>query len=149
MRKLNNRGYMLVEIILASVLAFGMAYFMISMTVNLKNKNDDMLVETLTATDQAIIANAIMSSLKGKNCDTIKNNNLLQISGQKVTVNGSVVDIVNDYATITLNDDFCTSTHSIRYGNDVTAIHINIPISVKQIPDRNFNIKLDWIEKNG
>ena len=33
------------------------------MTINLKNKNDDLLVETLTTTDQAIITNMIMEKI--------------------------------------------------------------------------------------
>ena len=60
MVKLNSKGYMLVEIILASVIAFGVAYFIINLTIKLKNKNDDMLVETQVKTDQAIITNKLM-----------------------------------------------------------------------------------------
>ena len=35
----NNKGYMLVEIILASVIAFGITYFIVDLTIKLKNKN--------------------------------------------------------------------------------------------------------------
>ena len=49
--KLNRKGYMLVEIILASAIAFGVGYFILQMVINLKNKNDDLLVETLSAID--------------------------------------------------------------------------------------------------
>ena len=50
--KLNNKGYMLVEIILASALAFGLTFFIIDLTIKLKNKNDDLVVETLISTDR-------------------------------------------------------------------------------------------------
>ena len=39
--KLNNKGYMLVEIIVASVIALVMAYFLIDITIRLVNKNND------------------------------------------------------------------------------------------------------------
>lgn len=141
--KLNNRGYMLVEIILASALAFGMAYFMISMTLKLKNKNDDLLVETLAVTDQTIIANGIMSTLKGDNCTSV--NNRLSVVGKKVMIDGNVIDIVNDYVTV--GEVSCTKTSNSNNGENIDVIHINIAIDVKQITDRNFNIKLDWIQK--
>ena len=60
MKKLNNKGYMLVEIILASVIAFGVAYFILDLVIKLKNKNDDLFVDTLARTDQAIITNTII-----------------------------------------------------------------------------------------
>ena len=59
-KRLNNKGYMLVEIILASAIAMGIAYFITDLTIKLKNKNDDLLVKTLVSTDQAIIYNTIM-----------------------------------------------------------------------------------------
>ena len=67
---------MLVEIILASVIAMGIAYFITDLTIKLKNKNDDLLVKTLVSTDQAIIYNTIMKDLYNVNssfsCDNIK-----------------------------------------------------------------------------
>ena len=60
MKRLNNKGYLLVEIILAFALAMTITYFVTSLTVKVKNKNDDLLVRTLTSTDQAIIYNTIM-----------------------------------------------------------------------------------------
>ena len=62
--KLNKKGYMLVEIILASALAFGLAFFIIDLVIRLKNKNDDLLVENLITTDKTIITNKLMSYAK-------------------------------------------------------------------------------------
>ena len=133
--KLDRRGYMLIEIILASVLAFGMAYFMISMTIKLKNKNDDLLVETLVSTDQAIIMNGIMRELKGKDCSSV--NNKLQIQDKKVLIDGKVIDIINDYMTV----------GGLECQEEDNTISINIPLSVAQINDKSFNIELYWIKK--
>ena len=41
--KLNKKGYMLVEIILASALAFGLAYFILELTLKVKEKDDDLI----------------------------------------------------------------------------------------------------------
>lgn len=140
--RLNNHGYMLVEIILATAIAFGIAYFILSMTIKLKNKNDDLLVETLTSTDQAIIANAMMGSLKGEDCDYVKDN--FEIEGKKIKINGKVIDVVNSYIT-DIGPITCSQTNNPHNGKNITAVHVNVPIKVKQITDRNFNIKLDWI----
>lgn len=140
--RINRRGYMLVEIILATAIAFGIAYFMLNMTIKLKNKNDDLLVETLTATDQAIIANSIMNSLKGSNCGTVANS--LKVEGKKVSIDGKLIDVVNEYVT-TVGPVNCSKTDNSNEGGNIEVIHINIPIEVKQVKDRNFNIKLDWI----
>ena len=131
--KLNNRGYMLVEIILASVLAFGMAYFILNMTIELKNKNDDLLVETQVMTDQAIIMNGIIRELKGSNCSDVSNK--LKIDGKKVTIDGNVVDIVNNYAKV--------GTISCNKNDNV--ITVTLPLEVTQMKDKNFDIVLDWI----
>ena len=133
--KLNRRGYMLIEIILASVLAFGMAYFMISMTIKLKNKNDDLLVETLVSTDQTIVMNAIMRELKGTDCTNV--NNKLKIQDKKILIDGSVIDIVNDYVTV----------GALSCNEDNNIISVNIPLDVKQINDRYFNVELYWLKK--
>ena len=65
--KLNRRGYVLVEIILASVIAFGIAYYMLDLTIKLKNKNDDILAKTLVKTDRAIIQNKLYKYISEDN----------------------------------------------------------------------------------
>ncbi len=133
--KLNRRGYMLVEIVLATAIAFGMAYFLLNMTIKLKNKNDDLLVETMVTTDQAIIANAIMSNLADvDNCTDI--NSRLTFSGKKVLIDGNVIDILSDYASLPNTFNPCR-----RIDNVMT---INIPITVTQLPDKDFMVELYW-----
>ena len=131
--KLNKRGYMLVEIILASAIAFGMAYFMLNMTIKLKNKNDDLLVETLVSTDQTIIMNSVMRSLKGTSCDGVYER--LKIDERKVSIDNTVIDVISDYATI---DEV-----SCDYSDNI--VTIKIPISVIQLENKKFDIELNWI----
>ena len=61
--KLNNKGYLLVEIIVASVLAMTIAYFLIDLTLNLKEKNDDIFVDTILTTDKVLITDQIMRDI--------------------------------------------------------------------------------------
>ena len=63
MRKLNNKGYLIVELILASVLAMTIAYFLLNLVVKLSKKNQDLYVETVLLTDKAIITNTIMDDV--------------------------------------------------------------------------------------
>lgn len=132
-KHLNNKGYMLVEIILASVLAMGVAYFIMDLTIKLKNKNDDLLVKTLVYTDQAIIYNTIAEDLYTDptdfNCDDVINS----IDGNKFTYK-NFTNIISEYATVGTPE--CSNT-----GTDV---EINIPITVKQLPDDNFDVKLNY-----
>lgn len=133
-KKMNNKGYMLVEIILASVIAFSLAYFMIEITIKLKNKNDDLLVETLTQTDNAIISNAIYKYLKENatfDCENIK----INIDGRKISLNDKFIVEVNKYVTI--GDE----TDVIKDCND-TVVHIFIPLSVVQLSDKKFDVDL-------
>ena len=137
MKKLNNKGYMLVEIILAFVLAIGITYFVTELIIKLKNKNDDLLVKTLVSTDQTIIYNTIMNDVyKGTfSCDKI------EIDGNKFIYDGKIINVVSEYASVenmTCNDE-----------TDETSIHI--PINVKQLPDENFDVRIglgDGIEGN-
>ena len=134
MKKLNNKGYMLIELILASALAFGIAYFLISLTMQLKNKNDDMLVETLTMTDQAIITNIIMKDLYANNgvdfnCDDII------VENEKTFKYKDKINTINEYAKIGTIQN-CN--------NDDSMISFTIPLSVTQLSDKDFNIYIRY-----
>ena len=99
-KKSNSKGYMLVEIILAFVVTFAISYFVISLVIKLKNRNDDMMVTTLTSTDQTIISNKLSDLLKekGKDFDCEK----LTINGQTISYEDNVIDVLNDYANYKL-----------------------------------------------
>lgn len=139
-KKLNNKGYLLVEIILASVLAMALAYFMTNLTIKLKNKNDDILVKTLVSTDQAIIYNAIMKDLYNNSANFNCNN--ISVSGKKFTYKDSngieFKNIVSDYVTNISYDK------NINCSNNTDEIIINIPIGVKQLPDDNFDVEIKF-----
>lgn len=87
--KLNRKGYLTVEIILASTIAFAIAFFLIEITVKLVSKTDDVYHETVIAYDDAIIINNIKEKIKdyiietdGLNFVECKNNGC-RISGER------------------------------------------------------------------
>ena len=134
MKKLNNKGYMLVEIILASVIAFGVAYFILDLVIKLKNKNDDLFVDTLARTDQAIITNTIMRDIYNKNtqfsCENILNN--ISVEDNKFKYKDTIIE-VNKYTTIGDIDCEVTSTNLIK---------LNIPLTVKTT-QKSYNISIN------
>ena len=86
--KLNRKGYLTVEIILASTIAFAIAFFLIEITVKLVSKTDNVYHETVIAYDDAIIINNIKEKIKdyiietdGLNFVECKNNECM-ISGE-------------------------------------------------------------------
>lgn len=135
--KLNKKGYMLVEIILASVIAFGVGYFILQMVINLKNKNNDLLVETLTVTDQAIIMNKLMEYAKSEEI-TFSCDNLTK-DGKVIKYGDEVIVIVNDYADV--GEISCDYTDGL--------LKISVPLEVKQLSNKNFNVKLDYKPSDG
>lgn len=100
MNKLNNKGYLTIEIILASVMTFAIAFFLIEITVKLVNKTDDYNIGTLFTTDKALIIKNIKQRIdkEGSISNINKNSDTLCTIGTKdLTIN-------NDNRTITYGD---------------------------------------------
>lgn len=135
MKRLNNRGYVLIEIILASAIAFGIAYFVLDLTIKLKNKNDDLVVRTLTQTDRGIITNRFMSYMVDDNfsCNNVK------IVDNTIKYNDEVIDIVNKYAKLE------------NYNCSITSNRVNLKffIKVRQLEEENFNVDINYYRDEG
>lgn len=132
MNEANNKGYMLIEIILATVIAFAVAFFIAGLILKLKNKNDDIFVENQVITDKSIIANKIMEILTREhdnfNCNALEKNN------QTIIYNGDVIDKVVDYAIV--GDIKCEKTTS--------QINIEIPLEVRQMQEEDYNVYINY-----
>lgn len=61
--KLNNKGYLIIEIVLSAAIAFAIMYFLLELTFNFKSKNDDLYKETLLISDKNIITKTIMDDI--------------------------------------------------------------------------------------
>ena len=147
--KLNNNGYMLIEIVLASVIAFGLAYFMLELTLKLKNKNDDLVVETLMSTDNAIISNAIMKYLEENNGIFTCSSNI-KVDNKKVYIGPSddnkkeFVTEINKYASIDMTMCYDSNTFIMYNEGSTTYVtkKINIPLYITNQKDKRFYIDL-------
>ena len=55
MKKLNRKGYLTIEIILASVMAVVIAFFLIDLTMKLADTTDNAYADTVLVTDKALL----------------------------------------------------------------------------------------------
>lgn len=89
--KLNNKGYLIVEIIVASVIAMGLAYFLLELVIDLKNKNEDYYVNTVLETDKALMTREVMNDISNYKIKSVTSNNVdyvefvFDIEGEEVT----------------------------------------------------------------
>ena len=138
MHKLNNKGYMLVEIILASVIAFGVAYFIINLTIKLKNKNDDLFVDTEIGTDRAIISNKLMDYIKDEK-EAFDCSKLTKGSGNTIEYKGNIIDTVNENTDI--EPIICVND------TDSGVVNVAVPLEVKQMADKDYDVKINYYYK--
>lgn len=61
--KLNKKGYMLVEIVISSVLAMSIALYLLNLTYQFKNKNEDIYQSISYSSDKIAITKNIMNDL--------------------------------------------------------------------------------------
>lgn len=136
MRKLNNKGYMLVEIILAFAITFMLIYFIMDLVINIKNKNDDLVYQSIVKTDQTIVMNKLMDYAIAEkdnfDCNITRN-------GQSILYKGNVLNVIDDVVTFSLDGGY-----SCDNDTDKGIISIRIPMNVKQMKDEEFNIVIDY-----
>lgn len=100
MLKLNRKGYLTIEIILASAIAFVIAFFLIDITMKLVDKTDNYYVDTVFMTDKALIVKNIKELIENDindlgiitkvDCDN--DNNDFNITFEDRTTNTLVID---------------------------------------------------------
>ena len=143
----NKKGYMLVELILASAITFAMSYFVIDLTLKIKEKNDDLIIETLVATDRAILANSMMKEVMAAYASG------LGVECQSKYVNqGSASDnekafsyfadkklIFNKYMDFYNNE---SNPNDCKDDKNNKTFKYTVHISVKEMPDKNFDVPL-------
>ena len=120
MVKLNKKGYLAVEVILASVVAVSIAVFLIDLTVKMVNKTNDNYTNTLFLTDKALITNHLRKEIKQ---DIQSNRDAITYSpGYSKTINKDVkysdiniktCTLENNYLIIKINfEDIFTTTNN-------------------------------------
>ena len=88
--KLNRKGYMTIEIILAAVITFVIAFFLIDITMKLSSNTDDAYADTVLITDKTLITKNIKENLENDIC---------------TYGNISNVSCTNNICNITMNDN--------------------------------------------
>jgi hypothetical protein len=159
MKKLNNKGYLTVEVVLASVIAFGLAYFLLNLTIKVKDKNDDLLVKTILINDKAIIENNIM-----KDNDKYTSVELEECTQKKCTIsflsdtNNKLIyiDLEGKYpkmesridGNLTFSKEFSkyATLGNIQINDTSELLSITIPITNDFIKDYNFDINIELIK---
>lgn len=162
-RLINNRkGYMLVEIIVASVISFAMAYFLIDITLKLVNKNDDYYVESKILFDKSSITKVIMDDINSNllvGIYDLKNEStekyiILEFSDgtntgyKKIEIKGNTI---NYYNTDTLEYSVTLSNKltigEITLGKENNTLSISIPVySNYSNEDYGINILVNYKE---
>ncbi len=122
--KLNNKGYMLVEVIVSSAIALVMAYFLIDITIKLVNKNNDYYLENVLLADKNLVSKEIMKD----------------INSMKLT--NVVVDEDNTVNLIFNNDDsnkksLKVTNRTITYGDYSKTFSDEVNISLPVISTNN------------
>ncbi len=72
--KLNKKGYMLVEIVLSSVLAMSIALYLLNLTYQFKNKDEDIYQSISYSSDKIAITKNIMNDLDNQIITKIEKN---------------------------------------------------------------------------
>ena len=163
--KLNNKGYLLVEIIIASTLALTIAYYLINTTYKFKNTSTDIYQAHQYLNDKIIITKNIMNDLEDKTIASLisdsttiefsvyDNNNPKQLKKRKLQIIKGNETIIK-YGKINEEGEFVTTDISyyekkldktlnvgdieLIYG--LNSIDINIPIS--GFYNNNYSIKI-------
>lgn len=77
--KLNKKGYMLVEIVISSVLAMSIALYLLNLTYQFKNKNEDIYQSISYSSDKIAITKNIMNDLDNQIITSIENNGTSEV----------------------------------------------------------------------
>ncbi len=62
-KKLNNKGYLLVEIIVSFVIAMGVAFFLAEITINLKERQQDLDKQIQFNVDKSLMTKEVMDDV--------------------------------------------------------------------------------------
>lgn len=113
--RLNQKGYMLVEIILSSVLAMTIAYYLLNLTYQFKNTNEDIYQSITYENDKIAITKNIMNDLdtgivKEIDAENIYNKNDIVIDFKLKLKKDSVEDSIEERRRIEIKTDSSGTT---------------------------------------
>lgn len=134
--RLNNKGYLIVEVIVASVLAFGLAYFLLELVVDLKNKNEDYYVNTLLETDKALMTREVMNDISNYKLKSVTSNNIDYVEfifdvenvniTKRITISNEDEKYIFRYGKY-IKEENKYDTNDINYYEKVFASELSVP----------------------
>lgn len=157
MKKLNRRGYMTIEIIIASVIAFLIAFFLMEITIKLVDINDNEYISTNFMTDKALIMKNIKENIQNDIDEYEKvykiecNNNICSIiferSGGPTEARRLIIDNQNDTIMIKYTEN--SDNGKLLYLKELSSGLSNISLSGNIVGNYvYFQIKGDNIFSN-
>lgn len=84
-KKIDNKGYMIVEIIISATLAMIISYFMMDLIIKLKEKYDYVQNDTELMSDKIIITNEILGDLYNKNIISVSDESVKDETTGEIT----------------------------------------------------------------
>ena len=112
--KLNRKGYMTIEIILAAVVTFVIAFFLIDITMKLSSNTDDAYSDTVLITDKTLITKNIKENLENDICNY---GNISSVSCDNNVCNITMSD--NTIINLSVNGNLVEYTGSDTYSKDI------------------------------
>ena len=154
MKRLNNKGYMLVEIIVASVIAFSVAYYLLNLTYKFKDKSEDIYYSTTMLSDKINITKNIMNDLEkisDKNSVTLAKDTDNNTHTYTITIEGE--DDKNSAIIsriIKVSKDATTQQWQIEYGSFQNGAFVtNDKSYYKKVLDKSFEVSdVSYIKKD-
>ena len=104
--KLNKKGYMLVEIIVAFTLTFSIAMYLLNLTLKFKDTNEDIYYSAKYLKDKNLITRNIMNDLE---------KNIINVSGMNKTNKELTFEVKED--------DGNTKTRKLIINNNTITYH--------------------------
>lgn len=101
------KGYMIVEVIVASVISLIMAYFLMNITIKLVNKNNDYYVDSIFLANKNIVTKEIMDDINSKKLAGVEvlNENQVKLTYIDNETNNSITKKLKvEGSTITYGD---------------------------------------------
>lgn len=142
MKRLNNKGYMLVEIIVASVIAFSVAYYLLNLIYKFKDKSEDIYYSTTMLSDKINITKNIMNDLEkisDKSSDGLVKKDT-DNNTYTITIKGTDDKKFDISRTIKVSKD-ATQQWQIEYGSFQTGAFVtNDKSYYKKVLDKSFEV---------
>ena len=148
--KLNRKGYLIVEIIVASVLAMGIAFFLVRLTISFSRKDEDIYKSITFTNNKNIITNKIMEDINNYTLTKVEeDNNVVTFTywdehnlknyTRELTINKTTKDITYDNYTKNMGNALEIGDMDFTPNNKYTSI----VIPIKNIyNDEDYSIKL-------